>query len=66
MYPSLSALGGMAINKGNGGQNVAPLGVNAPGGMNAQKGAQGAQAMTGNPNLLPLLQQWLAQFRARA
>ena len=63
MYPSLAALGGMAINKGNGGQNVAPLGVNAPGGMNAQRGRQSAPM---NPNLLPLLQQWLVQFRARA
>jgi hypothetical protein len=49
MYPSLHALGGMAINKGNGGQNVAPLGVNAPGGMNAQKGYQ-------NGGRLPLQQ----------
>jgi hypothetical protein len=38
MYPSLTALGGRSLNGGNGGQNVAPLAVNAPGGMNAQRG----------------------------
>jgi hypothetical protein len=44
---SLAALGGRALNKGFGGQNVAPMAVNAPGGMNAQRGA-GVQFVQGN------------------
>jgi hypothetical protein len=60
MYPSLTALGGRALNRGNGGQNVAPLAVNAPGGVNAHHGIPGQLGMATNPTGLETLLQMLA------
>jgi hypothetical protein len=37
---SLSALGGMAPNGGLGGHMASPVTVNAPGGVNAQRGSK--------------------------
>src|SRR5215204_3134007 len=49
MYPSLTSLGGgMAPNRGLGGHMAAPVNVNAPGGVNAQRGYQNAPGLMGN------------------
>ena len=51
MYPSLTSLGGgMAPNRGLGGHMAAPVNVNAPGGVNAQRGYQNApMGVNANP-----------------
>jgi hypothetical protein len=74
---SLSALGGgMAPNGGLGGHMASPVTVNAPGGVNAQRGYQNTpMSMNGvnynpvtsarpGPNFHPNFLQWIAQNRA--
>jgi hypothetical protein len=75
---SLSALGGgMAPNGGLGGHMASPVTVNAPGGVNAQRGYQNmpmsmngvgyspAPIPAGAPAFHPNFLAWISQHRAR-
>jgi hypothetical protein len=53
MLPSPGSLGGMAINGGLGGRMASPVTVNAPGGVNAQRGYQNAPARGQSGTMTP-------------